>query len=253
MAFKYSEAFYDEMVDTSTASAEVVVPLVLDLAAPRSIIDIGCGEGKWLAVFKKYGLSVHGVDGDWVEPDRLAIAVDEFETIDLERPFSLKRNADVVMTLEVAEHLPAASADGFVASLVALAPVVLFSAAIPLQGGSHHVNEQWPQYWAEKFALHGYVPVDPIRRHIWGDDRVSFFYQQNILAFVKESDLPQYPKLLAEREQGHSRALALVHPYMYSYYAERWRLVVPFLGKLPPGLLHVAKRFLARLRRHRAS
>lgn len=248
MTFKYSEAFYDEMVDTSTASAEVVVPLVLDLVAPRSVIDVGCGEGKWLAVFKKRGLAVHGMDGDWVKPDRLAIAADEFETIDLERPFTVGKNADVVMTLEVAEHLHAPSADGFVASLVALAPVVLFSAAIPLQGGSHHVNEQWPEYWAEKFAAHGYVPVDPIRRHIWGDDRVSFFYQQNILVFVKESELSKYPKLLAEREQGHNRALALVHPRMFTYYAERWRLVVPFLGKLPPRILHIGKRLLSLLR-----
>jgi hypothetical protein len=160
----------------------------------------------------------------------------------------LEKSFDLSVCLEVAEHVPDASADTLVRSLTAAAPVVLFSAAIPLQGGSHHINEQWPSYWAQKFAAEGYVPVDAIRRHVWDDERVSFFYAQNILLFVKKSRLAEYPKLEEEVMAGHGRALSLVHPFIYNYYAERWRMVVPFLGKLPPSLLHGTKKLLARLR-----
>lgn len=233
------------MVDTSTQSAEIVVPLVLSLVSPKSVVDVGCGEGKWLSVFKRLGVKeIYGVDGAWVKKERLAIPPENFESVNLEKQINLNRVYDLAVTLEVAEHLHEEYADNFVSSLVNLAPVVLFSAAIPLQGGDHHVNEQWPEYWAEKFAHHGYVPVDPIRRHIWGDSRVSFFYQQNILMFVKESELPKYQKIAVERASGHGKALSLVHPFMFDHYAKRWRAIEPLLWKLPLPLIKWAKKRL---------
>src|SRR5579862_3100091 len=66
----------------------------------------------------------------------------------LDRPFNLGRSFDLAMSFEVAEHLPPDAAKGFVDSLTRLAPLVLFSAAIPFQGGVGHINEQWPEYWA---------------------------------------------------------------------------------------------------------
>lgn len=247
MAFSYSERFYDEMVDTSTTSAEVIVPLVLDLVAPRSVIDVGCGEGKWLSIFKKQGIEdVFGIDGEWVKAERLTIPEEQFNTIDLEEPFILEKTSDLVISLEVAEHLLPTSADAFVASLTAIAPVILFSAAIPLQGGSHHVNEQWPEYWEIKFNTHGYVAVDPIRRHIWNDQRVSFFYAQNIVMYVKESELPNYPKLMAERKLGHDHPIPLVHPFLFNHYAKRWHAIEPLLWKIPLPIIKWAKRFLVR-------
>ena len=59
----------------------------------------------------------------------------------------MNRKFDLVLSLEVAEHLPSECAEAFVESLVNLGPVILFSAAIPYQGGENHVNEQWPEYW----------------------------------------------------------------------------------------------------------
>jgi hypothetical protein len=93
--------------------------------------------------------------------------------------------------LEVAEHLPIQSAGGFVAELTALAPFILFSAAIPGQGGTNHLNEQWPEYWATRFAGHGYRVLDCIRPRIWEDDRIDFWYRQNIFLFVDSDQLPR--------------------------------------------------------------
>ena len=91
--------------------------------------------------------------------------------------------------LEVAEHLPPDSADALVESLTRLAPFVLFSAAIPLQGGWHHINEQWPEYWAEKFLARGFVAVDCFRPRIWTDDRVQRYYRQNLLLLVRKDHI----------------------------------------------------------------
>lgn len=178
--------------------------------------------------------------------NRLQIPKENFTVADLKEPIEHSRAYDLAVSLEVGEHLPDSAADTFVHTLTSAAPVVLFSAAIPLQGGTHHVNEQWPDYWAKKFSARGFVPVDAIRRHIWEDKKVSFFYAQNMFLFVKKEALSDYPKLQAEIEAGHGQAFPLVHPFMYLYYAERWRSIVPWLGKLPLGIIKSAKRFLMR-------
>lgn len=245
MKTSYSKEFYDEMEDTNLASARVVVPIVINLVNPKSVVDVGCGVGLWLKVFSENGINeVTGIDGEWVDKKRLAIPETSFIRKNLEETTTIDKRADLVMCLEVAEHLDASKASQLVNSLAHIAPVVLFSAAIPLQGGSHHVNEQWPDYWARIFEKKGYIPVDCIRRKIWSDSRVSFFYAQNILIYVDKKKLTEYPKLKKEVEAGYNEALPFVHPQMYLYYAERWRLLVPFFGKFPPRLLHIAKQFL---------
>ncbi len=243
----YSTDFFDDMEGGNLSSARTVVPIVLSLCNAKSVVDIGCGEALWLKAFTEAGVKdIHGVDGSWVEKNRLHIPPEYFTVADLEKPVVLDKRYDLAVCLEVAEHLAASAADTLVESLTSAAPVILFSAAIPLQGGTHHINEQWPAYWAEKFAARGFVPVDAIRWHIWDDARVTIFYQQNLLMYVKESELAHYPRLQAEIEHGHGKALSLVHPFLFTYYGERWRSIVPLLGKLPPSLLHTIKRLLLR-------
>lgn len=97
---------------------------------------------------------------------------------DLTTSLKSDRLFDLVMSLEVAEHLDAKYAETFVDSLTNFGPVILFSAAVPFQGGEHHVNEQWPSYWEELFAKKGYVAVDAIRKHIWQNPEVEWWYAQ---------------------------------------------------------------------------
>src|SRR3981081_11169 len=128
-------------------SADAIVPVVIDLVRPRSVVDIGCGTGTWLAAFRRDGVpDVFGIDGDWAPRDRLQLTGGQVAHHDPSQPLDLGRRFDLAICLEVAEHLPAASADALVALLTRHAPVVLFSAAIPGQGGTGHVNEQRPVY-----------------------------------------------------------------------------------------------------------
>ena len=133
--------------------------------------------------------------------------------VDLEKGISLDRRFDLVVSLEVAEHLDAGAANGFVASLVRHGDVVLFSAAIPFQGGHHHVNEQFADYWVERFAAHGYLALDFVRPQIWSDEGVLWWLRQNVLVFAHERALERHARLRAELSVP--RMLSVVLPSVY--------------------------------------
>ena len=188
----YDARFYADAHDTVGKSAAVVVPYVHDLIKPASVVDIGCGVGEWLAEFKKLGVkNVHGVDGPWVARDQLMIDPSEFESVDLEHASPKARRADLAISLEVGEHLKKETGPKLVLALSATAPVVLFSAAVPGQGGTSHINEQWPSYWHKLFEARGYAVVDAIRPRFQHDARVAFYYRQNIVLYVSQQHLPR--------------------------------------------------------------
>jgi len=173
----YDAAFYEAQAPGSTRSARVVAPLVLSKFHVRSLVDVGCGLGTWAAVFQELGVKdVWGVDGEYVDRDRLQISSDRFIPADLAKPLILDRRFDLAICLEVAEHLNAEAAPTLVESLSRLADVILFSAAQPGQDGTQHVHEQWPTYWATLFDSYGYSPIDCIRPLIWEHPDVDWWY-----------------------------------------------------------------------------
>ena len=215
-ATSYDRDFYDAIDEGSLPSARLVVPMVIDLVGrPASVVDVGCGSGAWLRAFAEQGVEDYlGLDGDYVSGS-LQIPADHFRAADLAEPVALPRRFDLVVCLEVGEHLPASAADTFVDSLAALGDVVLFSAAIPYQGGVNHVNEQWPEYWATKFRDRGYVALDPFRRRLWREDRVDTWFAQNLVLYVTEARVDSEPHLRREADRMDGPMPALVHPSLY--------------------------------------
>src|SRR5205809_4162841 len=150
---KYTDAFFSEARRERTRlSAETVVPWLLHTIQPQSVVDVGCGTGTWLSVFHQLGVAdILGIDGSWVETAQLEIPSRLFCPADLNRGFPVTRRFDLAISLEVAEHIPPHAAEAFIRGLVGLSPVIFFSAAIPQQGGTGHLNEQWPSYWQDLF------------------------------------------------------------------------------------------------------
>ena len=213
--YTYDHLYEPAFAEKTLTSAKAMVPLVMELVHPRSVVDVGCGHGVWLSVFREEGVSdILGIDADWVKREALRIPEEKFMPRDLAQPIRLDREYDLVVSLEVAEHLPAQYAAAFVESLSRLGPVVLFSAAIPFQGGNFHVNEQWPDYWAQLFRGHGYVVADCLRRKLWQNGEVAVWYAQNTLLFIRENHLKKYPLLEQEAARTDS-ALSIVHPHTY--------------------------------------
>ena len=210
---RYRSEWFESRKERARSSAQVVLPIVLELVHASSVVDVGCGTGSWLAVAEELGVADGiGIDAEHIDRALLEIPDDRFVTQDLRTRQAFGRTFDLALCLEVGEHLPARSAVTLVETLVALAPAVLFSAAVPGQGGTSHVNEQWPEYWAALFARHGYSAYDVVRARVWRDDRVGYFYAQNSLLYVRASQPAMYPRL---PEPLREPPLALVHPKLY--------------------------------------
>lgn len=209
----YNEKYFKSLDYSAKKSAKAIIPLLLDVISPSSVIDVGCGTGAWLAVFMEHGIDdIQGLDGTDLNPNLLQIPNDCFITVNLEKRFLIERQFDLAVSLEVAEHLPEIHAEDFIKSLTRLSPVILFSAAIPFQGGTHHVNEQWPEYWINLFDKHGYIVIDCLRNKIWNDDKVDWWYAQNCFLFVDAKQISRYPALEKAWKNSDQPPNNLVHP-----------------------------------------
>jgi len=180
--FDYPEEVYN------TVSAEQVLPLLFDRYKPSSILDVGCGNGSWLLVAEKMGISDFlGVDIQSQDNDKPMLPNEKFRVVNLEEPFDLNRKYDMVLCLEVAEHLSEKYATLLIENLVRHSDLIVFSAAIPRQGGHLHINEQEPAYWQKLFNQKGFNTYDEIRPQIWQNEKVQWWYRQNIFIAQRAS------------------------------------------------------------------
>jgi hypothetical protein len=217
----YSEQFFVGQKDLSYQSARQVIPIVQQFVPVRSVCDVGCGVGTWLRAFHEAGVQeVVGFDGHYVNKNLLEIPSSAFHEADLRQPLRLDRTFDLAVSIEVAEHLPESRGASFVEDLTRLAPLVLFSAAIPRQGGTAHINEQWQSYWARLFAQLDFVTCDVLRPIIWNNAEVARWYRQNIFLFCRRDFLPEVPGLTGTEDS--SLPLSVVHPQQY---LEAWEEV----------------------------
>jgi SAM-dependent methyltransferase len=223
----YNSAFFEMITEGALQSAQIIVPLVSRLVGPKSVIDIGCGYGAWLKVFQEHGVKrVRGLDGRHIDLSKLLIDRIYFSPVDLAERFQVSERYDLAVCLEVAEHLPQSAAPQLIRTLTTFAPFVLFSAAVPGQKGTGHVNEQWPSYWKSLFAENGFRRLDPIRRHIWKDNRIQWFYRQNIFLYVSQNSLTKSESLQAEERLAELDVT-------YIECLNRYRTLKGVLGELP--------------------
>lgn len=180
----YDADFYGQIHDGAIASAQVIVPLVMDIFRPKSVIDFGCGTGAWLSEFVMWGVDeIYGLDGS--DEGHGLISDAEFRLTDLAQPCEFDRKYDLAMSLEVAEHLPSESSDTFVENVCNASDNILWSAAVPGQRGLNHINEQWPSYWVPKFLERGFYCNGSFRYRFWDNREVETWYKQNVLLFSR--------------------------------------------------------------------
>jgi SAM-dependent methyltransferase len=210
----YDSGFYKNQSDASYDAAVAMLPVVLDLVEASSLVDIGCGVGTWLAAAGAHGVrQLVGVEGGWVRPELLRSPAIRLVTHDLEQPLTLTDRFDLAMSVEVAEHISAARSDSLVRELCSLSTCVLFGAAIPGQGGTNHINEQWQSYWAARFAASGYRPLDILRPRFWHRREIPVHYRQNPLLYVHESRFAEIAARSGERLPEWE--IDLVHPEVH--------------------------------------
>lgn len=179
---------------------------------PESVIDIGCGYGFFLeASIIKWNLkSYAGYDGLWIEQNKLLFPKQYFYGVDLKNDFEVNQKYDLCVTLEVAEHLEEIYAQDFIKKLTECSELILFSAAIPGQGGVGHKNEQHLDYWSRIFHSYGYQPVDVLHDYVWNDTRLFTWFRNNIILFSTEKNLEYYKHFRKHVIDGNE--LQRIHP-----------------------------------------
>lgn len=179
-----------EELNDNLRSADLVVGCLLETFRPQSVLDVGCGLGHFSRKFLEAGIEdVLAVDGDYLNPDLLCIPRDRFLSTDLKKPFDFGRKFDLVVSLEVAEHLPLSCAGQFVDCLVHHGDTIFFSAAFPGQGGQNHLNEQWANWWAKQFQRHGYMPIDAIRPRLLDHPGLPPWYRFNTMLYTRSAQI----------------------------------------------------------------
>lgn len=233
----YDDKFFDYIEIGGRRSAELVIGLMRHYLQVSSVLDVGAGRGVWIDEWRRAGVEdILGVDGSYVDVDRLAVSAKHMATFDLSQPFRLDRRFDLVQSLEVAEHIPAAKADVFIDNLVAHGDIVMFSAAVPGQGGEFHVNEQSYEYWRDKFAVRSFVLLDFIRPNIATARRVAPWYRYNTLLFVHRDALEKIPAMIRSYEVPEQERIQNFAPPL-------WRLRNSILSHLPQPLVQRIARF----------
>jgi len=153
----YTPAWQQTRTWTSVGSTRCLEIALATLDRPASLLDVGCGDGHLVTRATQAGVDSLGVD----------LSAEGPAHADLREPLDLQRTFDWVFCWEVAEHLPAESADTLCDSLVRhLAPggSLLFTAAHPGQRGDGHINEQPQAYWRERLEARG-LRYDALTTH----------------------------------------------------------------------------------------
>lgn len=157
----YKEQFYEGSgCFQGQRSAGGVVSVLAHAFKPESVFDVGCGSGFYLSEFSKLGVFSCGCDGSEHGVKRCVPNCLVFQH-DLRKPLVINRRFDLVLCIEVAEHLPASAADTLIASITGISEKnILFCASPSHMGGDDHINCRPNEYWIEKFKARGFA-VDP--------------------------------------------------------------------------------------------
>jgi SAM-dependent methyltransferase len=181
----------------SVTGAQAALEYLFKAVMPTSVLDIGCGTGSWLKAAQNLGVAdTIGVDGIAVDRKIAVIAERQFVRHDLRLPLDLNRRFDLVICVEVAEHLDREFADTLIDNITRHADRCLFSGACPGQGGTHHVNCQWPEYWQDRFNARGFSCSDKIRWDVWSRNEIEPWYRQNMFVAERSATAGSEPRLL---------------------------------------------------------
>lgn len=214
-----------------TKDAELIVPVLIELFNPQSVIDAGCGLGAFLKIFIENGIEdVQGIEGSWLDESKLLVSNDRIRIADIEKGFDLDRKFDMALCLEVAEHINEEHATQLIHTLTTHSDIIIFSAAVPYQGGQNHVNEKWIDYWKQLFNARGYKMYDILRPRLWDVKDIYWWYRQNIIVCISSSVQHRF-----EEAPVHD----YIHPELYISKVAELRAYQQWVDKIFSGQVEV--------------
>ncbi len=180
-------SFYEDTRDRKLHSVEVIAELIVEHFNPKTVVDIGCGEGLFLNALYKRNVQVIGSD---ISEAAIKLAPKDFIVFqsDATKPIRYNKTFDLCLCIEIAEHIPNKYSKTLVENATLASDTVFFTAAPPGQGGVGHINEQPPEFWIRLFEAQGFTHQTDLStqlRHRMKDQRVLEFLYKNVMIFTR--------------------------------------------------------------------
>ena len=201
----YSTDFYQSVTSRAVIASEVALGTILKNFVAQSVIDIGAGDGVWTSTALSIGnptrLTVVDLPGSTF---KLLQKVDKsIKKITLNFENDMLKNGepyDLGICVEVIEHISTGRALLLLDWISVNCCTVMFSGAIPGQGGTHHINEQNQSYWLNVMMARGFIPIDNIRPQLYRNGKIPQYYRNNIFFFINSRFIHEHriKKLLKE-------------------------------------------------------
>jgi len=153
----YSEAYYDGIESANSHAYLLLAETLTEVFRPSSVADVGCGSGGISAALRDRGVEqIYPFDFSQASVDMTQKrGFTNARRLDLTQVEEIPATADLCLCLEVAEHIPRKFERHLVSLLSRVAPVLVFTAAPPGQGGHLHVNLRSQDHWKQLFREHG--------------------------------------------------------------------------------------------------
>jgi hypothetical protein len=153
----YSLDYHRKIELEETPMAERLAQYIKNRFDPVHATDYGCSTGIYVRELIAQGIDAMGFDNSQAAIDHCVCP--NIEQVDITDSSAVGlRYADLGLCIEVAEHIPERNADDLMRFLLRHTKHwLIFSAAVPGQGGVGHVNCQPRDYWITKFEKRGWV------------------------------------------------------------------------------------------------
>lgn len=199
MVTLYTNEYYQKHESGSVYSSKVILEYIDSLLPITSVVDFGCGIGTWLKTAKEiWKCDILGIDQHDYSAYDMCIPCSQYMQFDLRKELELSRRYDLAISVEVGEHIEPKYQSIYLDNLIKHSDIILFSAALPLQGGTGHINEKPCSHWVDLFKSRGYQTIDCIRPFIWNNPAVEVWYRNNTILFASSN--------------AYDRILSVLHP-----------------------------------------
>ena len=173
---------YEQIIKEEKPFADRLALFIRDIIRPNIVLDIGCGPGIYVHSMNDLAIQSFGIDID----DRVLGKKNLFKQNILDTYFI----ADTCICLEVFEHIDSEYNDDLVEKVSKMfQDTLIFSAAVPGQGGVGHINCQTKEYWSDKFLLtercHRNYLMEDLLKHYCQQGRYMGWFYNNVMIFSK--------------------------------------------------------------------